>query len=87
MPYLLVRHKVEDFACWKRVFDANLMAAEESGLELERLVRNVDDPNEVVLWFVVTDLEKARGFISAPEAYDAKDESGVCDEPDCYFLE
>jgi hypothetical protein len=82
----LVRHKVADFAVWKDVFDSHLTAQEESGLRIEKVLRNVEDPNEVILLFEVTDLEKARAFVSTPEASEAKQRSGVADEPDIYFL-
>lgn len=86
MPYLLVRHKVADFAGWKRVFDSHAEAQRQSGLRLDKVLRNLDDPNEVVLWFEVTDLVKARGFVSSPEVPRAKVDSGVLDKPDIYFL-
>ena len=86
MPYLLVRHKVADFAKWKRVFDSHAEAQRKSGLRIERVLRNLDDPSEVVLWFEVTDLKKARGFVSSPQVPEAREQSGVVDKPDIYFL-
>jgi hypothetical protein len=86
MMYLLVRHKVADFDRWRRVFDSHAKAQEEAGLRVEKVVRNIDEPSEVILWFEVTDLEKARGFVSSPEVPDAREDSGVLDRPDLYFL-
>jgi hypothetical protein len=62
MPYLLVRLKVADFARWKRVFDSHAEAQRQAGMRVERVLRNLDDPNEVVTWFAVTDLAKAQGL-------------------------
>ncbi len=42
----------------------------------------VSQRTEVVLWFEVTDLEKARVFVNSPEVPDARQQSGVVDEPD-----
>ena len=53
---------------------------------MEKVLRNLDDPTEVVLWFEVTGLEKARAFVNSPEVPDARQQSGVVDEPDIYFL-
>jgi hypothetical protein len=53
---------------------------------VEKVLRNVDDLNEVVMLFRVTDLEKARAFVASPEVPDAQREAGVVDEPDLYFL-
>jgi hypothetical protein len=46
----------------------------------------MDDPNEVFLFFEVEDLEKAHGFISSPDAAEGRQQSGVLDNPDVYFL-
>ncbi len=43
-------------------------------------------PTEVIPWFEVTDLEKARAFVNSPEVPDARQQSGVVDEPDTCFL-
>ena len=51
MNYLLIRHKVADFAKWKPGYDAHGSARANAGLKEERLLRNTDDPNEVVLLF------------------------------------
>jgi len=86
MGYLLVRHKVKEFHEWKRAFDAHKHAQMEAGLRIEKVMRNLYEPNEVFLFFEVMDLAKARGFVSAPEALEAQQESGIVDKPDIYFL-
>jgi hypothetical protein len=84
--HMLVRHKVADLSSWKRVFDSHAAAQQAAGLRVEKVLRSLDDPNEVVLLFEVTDLEKARGFVSSPEVPQAQQESGVVDKPNIYFL-
>ncbi len=86
MNYLLVRHKVADFEAWQRVFDSHAEAQQKAGLRIARVLRNLDDPHEVFLFFEVTDLEGARGFVDSPVASSGREESGVVDEPDVYFL-
>jgi hypothetical protein len=86
MTYLLVRHRVTDFNVWKNVFDSHAAAQQEAGLRVERVLRGIDDPNEVFLFFEVTDLEKARGFVSSADVPEAQERSGVLDVPDLYFL-
>jgi len=83
---MLVRHKVASFDNWKRVFDSHAMAQQESGLRVEKVLPILDDPTGVVLWFEVTDLEKARAFVNSPEVPDARQQSGVVDKPEIYFL-
>ena len=67
MTFLLVRHKVKDFDAWKRVFSSHIQAQKEAGLGVERILRNLDDPNDVVLLFEVFDIDKARGFVSGAD--------------------
>jgi hypothetical protein len=87
MTYMLVRHKVADFSQWKRVFDAHAAAQQESGMKVEKVLRNIDEPNEVFLLFEVTQIAKARAFVTSPEVPQAMQASGVVDNPDIYFLE
>lgn len=86
MWYLLVRHKVTDFDSWKSVFSSHERAAREAGMVVIKVLRNVENPNEVFLLFEIEDIERARAFVSAPGVPRAREESGVVDEPDIYFL-
>lgn len=76
MPHLLVRHKVRDFARWKRVFDSHAAAQQKAGLHIRHVLRNADDPSEVVLFFESDDLAKARAFVTSPEVPGTQDEAG-----------
>jgi hypothetical protein len=87
MRYLLVRHKVADFASWKKVFGSHADAQRRAGLNVIKILRNVDDASEVVLLFEVSDLEAARAFVGSAEVPDAQASSGVVDRPDIVFLE
>ena len=40
MPYVLVRHKIEDYAKWKPVFDEDATARRASGSKGGQLFRN-----------------------------------------------
>jgi hypothetical protein len=84
LGYLLVRHKVREFREWKRVFDAHKDAQRHAGLRIEKVMRNIYEPNEV--FFEVMDLAKARGFVQSKEVPKAQEEAGVVDKPDIYFL-
>jgi hypothetical protein len=86
MGYLLVRHKVKQYDEWKKVFEAQKSAQWGSGLRVEKVLRNLYEPNEVFLFFEVTDLAKAREFVFSPGVPGAQAESGVVDKTDIYFL-
>jgi len=88
MPYLLVRHKVEDYEGWKPVFDHDYGATREQwGSKGGRILRNADDPNELVMLLEWDSLENARKFAHAEELREAMRRAGVADQPDVYFLE
>ena len=79
MIYMLCRNRVADFSRWKAVFASHEAAHREAGLRLLSLWRSVGDPNNVFYLFEVTSMEKAREFISNPEAAKAGATSGVLD--------
>jgi hypothetical protein len=86
MNYVVVRHKVADFSKWKPVYDAHLPARQAAGGTELYLLRNIDDPNEVIVLFEIEDLQKAREFVASDDLRDRMQEAGVIDKPDTYFL-
>jgi heme-degrading monooxygenase HmoA len=84
--HMLIRHKVADFAKWKPVYDAHAFAREKAGLKEIHLLRNLDDPNEVILLFSVEDIDKAKAFAASDDLRAAMQRAGVSDKPDVYFL-
>lgn len=77
MVRMLCRNKVADFDKWKAVFDTHKEAHRRAGLTLENLWRVLDDPRDIFFVFAVADLDRAKAFISAPDAARAGKESGV----------
>jgi len=84
--HMLIRHKVADFAKWKPVYDAHEPSRQNAGLKEEHLLRNADDPNEVILLFSTEDLDKAKAFTASDDLRQAMQKAGVSDKPDVYFL-
>jgi hypothetical protein len=86
MPYLLVRHRVSDYSKWKTAYDSHSPAREKAGLKEEHLLRNIDDPNEVILLFQAGEIEKAKEFSESADLREAMQDAGVVDKPNIYFL-
>ncbi len=86
MPYLLVKHKVEDFAQWKRVFEENGPAARAGGLELLRVLRDTADPNMVFVFCRVNDINKAQAFTQAGQVSDSAKRGTVIGTPEGWWL-
>jgi heme-degrading monooxygenase HmoA len=87
MPYLLVRHKVADYDKWKPFFDQHGTTRQRSGSQGGQLLRNADDPNELIILFQWGTLEKARQFSQSNDLREIMQQAGVIDQPDIYFLE
>jgi hypothetical protein len=86
MNYILIRHKVADFAKWKPVYDAHGSSRADAGLKEERLLRNIENPSEVVLLFSASDLNKAKQFATSDDLRQRMQQAGVNDKPDIWFL-
>ena len=86
MPHLLVRHKVSDYAKWKTAYDGHSPARQKAGLKEEHLLRNIDDPNEVIILFQTGEIEKAKAFSQSSDLREVMQNAGVVDKPDIYFL-
>jgi len=86
MTYMLCRNRVADYLRWKAVFASHAAAHRDAGLSLVTVWRGVEDPNNVFFLFEVASIEKARKFISNPQAAKAGESSGVLDG-DYHFLE
>jgi heme-degrading monooxygenase HmoA len=87
VPYLLVRHKLEDYDRWKPAFDEHTATREQNGSQGGQLFRNADDPNETVILFEWDDLDNARRFAQSDELRETMQRAGVAEQPDLYFLE
>lgn len=86
MPYLLIRHTVQDFEQWKSVFDAHSVTRQANGSRGGQLFRNADDPNELIVLLEWDVLEKAREFAQSEELREVMRRAGVVDRPIIAFL-
>ena len=87
MPYVLIRHKVEDYARWKPMFDAHGASRGAAGSKGGLVLRNASDPREVVVLLEWSDLDKARQFAQSADLRQVMQQAGVADRPDVYFLD
>jgi heme-degrading monooxygenase HmoA len=86
MNHLLIRHKVADFAKWKRAYNAHAAVRHAAGLKELHLLRNVAVPNEVVILFAAANLAKAKALIASADMKVAMQKAGVIGKPDLCFL-
>lgn len=83
--YVLVRHKVEDFAKWKAAYDAERLRA-AAGLSDEYLLQDADDPNMITLLFGAEDVERAKELFNDEALREIMQNAGVVGKPEIHFL-
>ena len=88
MVYLYVRQTVADYARWKEGFDTHLAARQAGGATAEAFVlRNVDDPHEIIVLLGWRDLKQAMLFTESVSLQLALQQMGVVGVPEVRFLE
>lgn len=87
MPYLLVRHKVQDYARWRPVYDEHGATRKAGGCKGTHVFRSADNPNEIVVLLEWDDLANARRFAQSPDLREIMQRAGVTGQPDISFLD
>jgi heme-degrading monooxygenase HmoA len=85
--FVLIRHKVQDYAKWKPSFDEHGATRKAAGSKGAQLFRSADNPNEVIALMEWDQLKNARQFTQSQDLKKAMEKAGVADKPDVYFLE
>ena len=78
---LLVDHHVADYEVWKQAFDAHEEARRDAGVLGHHINRGEDDPNRIVLYMAVSDVDRARAFAASDDLKDAMAAAGVDSPP------
>ena len=65
MAILRIEHPVVDYARWKQAFDSDPVGRERSGVRRYRVMRAVDDPNDVMIDLEFDTREEAEALLAA----------------------
>ena len=87
MPYILIHHKVQDYAKWKSVFDEHASTRKSGGSKGGWLFQSADNAEEIVIVFEWDTLENARAFTSSDDLRAAMEKAGVAGPPTIVFME
>ncbi len=87
MAYMLIKHKVEDFAKWKKAFDEHARAREGAEIFAQQVLREIKDPNNVFVICKIRSVEKANALSASPETKEIVKKAGVIGQPEVYFLQ
>ena len=86
MPYMLVQHKVEDFAKWKAVFDSVAGLRQANGEKSAQIFHDADDAKSLTLLFEWDSVANARKYAQSPDLKAAMQKAGVTGPPNITFL-
>jgi len=87
MIQVLVRHNVEDYNTWRPVYDGHAAFRKETGSLGARVLRDANDPSNVVVITEWPDMNAALAFANSPNLHETMGRAGVVGKPDVYFLE
>ncbi len=87
MAHLFIKHKVQDYPVWKKVFDGFDAARRAGGERSYQILHPDDDKNSLLSLFEWDNLNNARKFVGSRELKDAMSDAGVIEQPEIYFLE
>jgi hypothetical protein len=85
MVRLFVRHKVHDYAAWRKGYDAFDPTRVKLGAHGHAVYREVDDANDVTVWHDFNSLEAAKAFADSAELKTAMKGAGVIGAPTVWF--
>ena len=87
MATLFVRHTVEDYARWKRVYDGFAPTRKKMGVTGASVHRDPADANALIVVHHFKDLNAARAFVDSEELRSAMERSGVAGPPTIWLSE
>jgi heme-degrading monooxygenase HmoA len=87
MTYVVVRHNVEDYSKWKPVYDEHAAFRKQTGSTGARVLRDTNDPTNVIVITEWPSMEAAQTFASSPSLHEAMGRAGVTGRPDVFFAE
>jgi hypothetical protein len=85
--WVQVSYKIKDFDAWQKVFNANGTANRAAqGLIDVALARGIDDPNIIHIVFDITDMAKAKAWITSEETNKLRKSAGMVGSPKIEFF-
>jgi heme-degrading monooxygenase HmoA len=81
MVRLFVRHKVHDYAVWRKAYDGFKPTRIKLGVQAQAVYCDVDDGNDVTVSHEFNSLDAAKAFTSSSELKAAMKSAGVIGAP------
>lgn len=87
MATMFVRHQVNDYAAWRKVYDEFRPTQTRLGVTAQAVYRAADNPNDITVTHEFASIEAAHAFAGSEELHGAMANSGVAGEPAIWFTQ
>ncbi|MBF2709639.1 hypothetical protein [Flavobacterium soyangense] len=84
---MAVTHIVKYFDVWKKSFDEHESMRKANGITLRAMGRDMKNPNKVLIFLKIDDLQKAKDFAMSPNLKEAMQKSGVISKPEIVYVD
>jgi hypothetical protein len=81
------KHKVKDYTEWRTLFDEDQGRLGTIGVQLVKVMRSADDPNEVHFIFDIPDFGAFLHMMQTPQSKGLLLRAGVLEQPVIYRLQ
>lgn len=87
MATMFVRHEVNDYENWKRIYDDFASVRREKGVTGASVHRDAEDASTIVVTHQFGSLDAATAFAESEELKNAMANAGVAGPPEIWFTE
>ena len=85
MVRMFVRHKVNDYAVWRKAYDDFDGERSRMGVKGNAVFQAVDDPKDITVWHDFETMEAAQSFVGSDRLKEVMEGAGVVSAPDIWF--
>ena len=87
MVTMFVRHKVSDYANWKRVYDEFASTRKEKDVTAASVHRDPNESDRIIIMHQFKDMNAAAAFAHSEELKSSMEKAGVIGKPEIWFGE
>jgi hypothetical protein len=87
MATMFVRHKVADYAAWRKVYDEIDALRRSMGVTSDGVYQLDGNPNDITAYHEFGSMEAAKAFAGSSELREAMGRGGVVGAPDIWFAQ
>lgn len=85
MATMFIRHRVADYAAWRRVYDSFAPTQKALGVTAEAVYQAADDPNDLTVSHDFATIDAAKAFVGSAELHGIMASAGVEEQPTVWF--